>query len=67
MTDILIAVVLLALGVFLGRRSVPEKREPPQMEEQELQRLQEDRAAFAQLMGYNADRAYGNGGWGNGV
>ena len=27
--------------------------------EQEVKTLQEDRAAFAQLMGYNARRAYG--------
>ena len=62
MLDVLIGLVLAALGFYMGRKSVPEKKEPPCVEEQELQRLQEDRAAFAQLMGYNVDRAYGNGG-----
>lgn len=61
MLDVLIGLALVALGFFMGRRSVPKRSEPPVMEEQERQRLQEDRAAFAQLMGYNADRAYGNG------
>ena len=63
MTDILIAVVLLALGFFMGRKSAPKKTEPPAVEEQELLRLQEDKKAFSQLMGYTADRAYGNGAW----
>ena len=62
MADVLIGLALAALGFFMGRKSVPVKKEPPAVEEQELLRLQEDRAAFAQLMGYNADRAYGNGG-----
>lgn len=61
MLDVLVGLALVALGFFMGRRSVPKRSEPPVMEEKELQRLQEDRAAFAQLMGYNADRAYGNG------
>ena len=63
MTDILIAVVLLALGVFLGRKSAPQKPKPPTVEEQELLRLQEDKQAFARLMEYNAERAYGSGAW----
>lgn len=62
MMDVLIGLALAALGFFMGRKSVCVKKEPPAVEEQELLRLQEDRAAFAQLMGYNADRAYGNGG-----
>ncbi|MBQ9967637.1 MAG: hypothetical protein IJO88_02815 [Oscillospiraceae bacterium] len=63
MTDILIAVVLLALGVWLGRRSMPQKPAPPTVEEQELLRLQEDKQAFARLMEYNAEHAYGTGAW----
>ncbi len=63
MTDVLIAVVLLGLGFFMGRRSAPKKTEPPTVEEQELLRLQEDKQAFSQLMGYNAERAYGSGAW----
>lgn len=52
---------LLALGFALGWRLAPRTKtpSPPPPEEQELQTLQEDRAAFAQLMGYNARRAYG--------
>lgn len=61
MLDVLIGLVLTALGFYMGRKSVPGTREAPKVEEQELLRLQEDRAAFAQLMGYNAERAYGNG------
>lgn len=59
MTDVLIALVLLGVGYWLGRsrRQVPAVLPGP--EEQEKRLLQEDRAAFAQLMGYNADRAYG--------
>lgn len=63
MTDVLIALVLLALGFFMGRRSAPKKNDPPAVEEQELLRLQEDKQAFSQLMGYNAERAYGSGAW----
>ena len=62
MLDVLIGLALVALGFFMGRNSIPAKKEPPVVEEQELLRQQEDRAAFAQLMGYNADKAYGNGG-----
>lgn len=53
---------LLALGFALGWRLAPRTKAsvPPPPEEQELKALQEDRAAFAQLMGYNAQRAYGN-------
>lgn len=61
MLDVLIGLALTALGFFIGRRSVPNKIQPPAAEETELQRLQEDRTAFELLMGYNADRAYGNG------
>lgn len=58
---ILTGAALLALGFALGwhlapRNSVPL---PPPPEEQERAALQEERAAFAQLMGYNAQRAYG--------
>lgn len=62
MTDVLIGLVLAALGFYFGRRSVPRKVQPPAMEERELLRLQEDKAAFDQMMSYNVDRAYGNGG-----
>lgn len=52
---------LLALGFALGWRLAPRNQTPrPLPEEPELQTLQEDRAAFAQLMGYNARRAYGS-------
>ena len=62
MLDVLIGLALVALGFYVGRKQVPAKKEPPKVEEEEVQRLQEDRQAFAQLMGYSADRAYGNGG-----
>jgi len=62
MLDVLIGLVLVALGYYAGRKKAPAKAEPPAVEAQELQRMQEDRAAFTQLMGYNAERAYGNGG-----
>jgi len=61
MLDVLIGLALVALGYWIGRKSVPEKTKPPAPEETELLRLQEDRAAFTQLMGYNVQRAYGNG------
>lgn len=58
MMDILIALVLLGVGFWLGRRqNLPAPA--PQPEQRELDRLREDRAAFTQLMGYNAQRAYG--------
>lgn len=59
MFDVLIGLVLVALGFYFGRTSVPQTLQPPKVEEQELLRMQEDKAAFAQMMGYNADRAYG--------
>lgn len=58
MLDILIAGGLFLLGWWFGRQA-PDRREPPVVEQRELERLREDRAAFTQLMGYNADRAYG--------
>ncbi|MBP3634218.1 MAG: hypothetical protein J6J43_06565 [Oscillospiraceae bacterium] len=61
MFDVLIGLALVALGFYFGRRSVPPRAQPPAVEETELLRLQEDRTAFSQLMGYNAERAYGNG------
>lgn len=58
MLDVLIALVLVGVGYWLGKREkLPA--EIPQPEERELERLREDRAAFVQLMGYNTDRAYG--------
>jgi len=58
MVDILIALVLLGVGFWLGRRqNLPTPA--PQPEQRELDRAREDRAAFTQLMGYNAQRAYG--------
>ena len=59
MLDVLIGAVLLLLGFALGRHKLPAVPKAPAVEEQELTRLREDRAAFTQLMGYNADRAYG--------
>ena len=59
MLDVLIGAVLLLLGFALGRQKLPAVPKAPAVEEQELTRLREDRAAFSQLMGYNADRAYG--------
>lgn len=61
MLDVLIGLVLVALGVYLGRKSVRQTVQPPVQEEQELRRLQEDKQAFSQLLGYNAERAYGKG------
>ena len=62
MLDVLIGLALVALGFYFGRKSVVTKSvEPPQPEEQELRRLQEDKQAFCQLLGYNAERAYGKG------
>ena len=58
MLDVLIALLLVAAGYWLGKRQKQPAAMPPP-EERELQRLREDRAAFSQLMGYNADRAYG--------
>ena len=61
MLDVLIALALTALGYYFGRKSVAQKPEPPKPEEQELRRLQEDKLAFSQLLGYNAECAYGKG------
>ena len=59
MMDVLIAVALLAMGFWLGQRQNRKTPLPPSPEEQELERLREDRAAFARLMGYNIGQAYG--------
>ena len=57
MLDVLIALVLVGVGYWMGKRGkVPQQ---PRPEQRELDRLREDRAAFAQLMGYSAERAYG--------
>ena len=58
MLDVLIALVLVGVGVWLGKGQ-GKPAALPKPEERELERLREDRAAFTQLMGYNADRAYG--------
>ena len=60
MLDVLIGLILVGLG-FVGGRMYSRSRlpSPPGPEVQELTRLQEDRSAFTQLMGYSADRAYG--------
>ena len=56
MLDVLLGIALLALGFLLGRRTRPL----PACENEQAQRiLQEDHAAFEQLLGYNARRAYG--------
>ena len=62
MLDVLIGLALLALGFYFGRKVGKERPQLPAVEERELQRLQEDRQAFSQLLGYNADRAYGSEG-----
>lgn len=59
MLDVLIALVLLAVGYRAGKRAGARPPAPPQPGEREARLLQEDRAAFSQLMGYSADRAYG--------
>ena len=59
MADVLIAVLLLGVGYWMGTRSTGKKPALPLPEETEQFRLQEDRTAFEQLMGYNAERAYG--------
>lgn len=63
MMELLLGLALLALGFWAGRKAAGREKPPalPAPEEQELRRMQEDRAAFAQLMGYNAQRAYGTG------
>lgn len=60
MMEVLAGVLLVLLGIYLGRKgkAVPS-RQPVQPEEETITQLQEDRAAFSQLMGYSADRAYG--------
>ena len=57
MLDVLIALVLVGAGYWLGQRA--KRPEKVAVEEREVERLQEDRAAFMQLMGYSAERAYG--------
>ena len=59
MLDVLIALALVALGYFAGRKRLPTRAEVPPVEERELCRLREDRAAFSQLMGYSPEQAYG--------
>ena len=58
MLDVFIALLLFGAGYWLGRRG-GKPAPAPSPEARELERLQEDRAAFTQLMGYNAQRAYG--------
>lgn len=63
MMELLLGLALLALGFWSGwkanGRMARHMPAPPKPEEQELRRLEEDKAAFALLMGYNAQRAYG--------
>ena len=59
MIDVLIGLLLVALGFAAGRRRLPAPNRQFQPEAQEQAQLLEDRMAFSQLMGYNADRAYG--------
>lgn len=60
MMEVLAGVLLVLLGMYLGRKGkTTPSRQPIQTEEQTMLQLQEDRAAFSQLMGYSADRAYG--------
>ena len=67
MIDVLIGLALLALGFYFGRKTAAEKPQLPAVDEAELSRLTEDHRAFSQLMGYNADRAYGKAGDGYGI
>ena len=62
MVDVLIGLALLALGFYFGRKTVEKKPQLPAVDQTELLRLQEDRQAFSQLMGYNTERAYGGEG-----
>ena len=62
MIDVLIGLALLALGFYFGRKTAADKPQLPAVDQTELLRLQEDRQAFSQLMGYNAERAYGGDG-----
>lgn len=61
MLEVLIGILLLALGFWAGRKTADGQKPPTphRPEAQELQRLAEDRAAFDLLMGYSAQRAYG--------
>lgn len=61
MLEVLIGILLLALGFWVGRKTADEKKPPAPRSPaaQELQRLAEDKAAFDLLMGYSAQRAYG--------
>ena len=62
MLDVLIGLALLALGFYFGKKAAEKTPQLPAVSQAEMLRLQEDRQAFNQLMGYNADRAYGNEG-----
>lgn len=60
MLDVLIGLLLVAAGFYGGRRTAALRPVPPAAQaEQENLRLQEDRAAFDLLMGYDARQAYG--------
>jgi len=63
MLEVCLALALVAVGWFCGWKTAQfahKRPQPPSVEEQELRRLQEDRAAFATLMGYNMQMAYGD-------
>lgn len=61
MAGVALALCLLLAGVRLGRRAERTgRRERPQAENGRAgQRLEEEQKAFSDLMGYNAERAYG--------
>ena len=60
MLEVLIGIILLALGFWAGRRTARQTAPVPQRpEEQERKRLEEDKTAFDLLMGYSVQRAYG--------
>ena len=59
MFDCLIALVLLGCGYWLGKRNRRAVSRLDSGGAEESCQLQEDRIAFSQLMGYNAQRAYG--------
>lgn len=59
---LLLGAAIFAVGLLFGYRMGHTQPAPaaPSPSEAEARSLQEDRAAFQQLLGYNADCAYGS-------